>query len=332
MQTVSIDLGFGYVKAISDSKRILFPSAVAPTDAQKLDGFKTVGHMIDLKKPGEIKKRNLAVGELAIKEGRAVQLSLDTQKFNKEISVVLALAAAGLVGAEGQINLALGLPIDIYRDKEYRDSVINTFNRVSSYVRIDGDPERYISFSNINCFPQGVGCIFSMESLPKDGLIGLADVGFYTTDLILFEVNQGKVTPLNSYIRSVNLGVSRALQLFIDSFAREVPGSSLTLVNAMEIWNRSKVTYRGKAVDIENMVREAKENVAHVITTAINEAWNEKMDFVEQVLLAGGGALELEDAFKNILPLTKIIEDPQYANAAGFYKMAEMIKEKSKTA
>lgn len=70
---VSIDLGYGYTKAISEHKQVLFPSVIAPAE-EGLDYGRSFGYVIEFRKPGEIQKRRLFVGELAQKEGRAAQV------------------------------------------------------------------------------------------------------------------------------------------------------------------------------------------------------------------------------------------------------------------
>lgn len=328
---IAIDLGFGYTKAVSSDNRVIFPSAVAPSDTNTIEGFNTIGHIIEFKKPGEIKKKTLSFGERAIKEGRAVELSLDNQKFTKEASAVLALAAAGLIGAKDSVDLAVGLPINTYKNKQYREDVIKTLKSVNAYVSIDGGPERYITFSNVFCFAQGVGAVYAIDNIPKNGLIGLIDIGFFTTDMVLFECNDGIITPLPTYFRSVNQGVSRALQLFLDNFTRQT-GASITLINAMNVWKRKEVRYNGQEINIEDMVRDAKNYAARAITSSIREIWTEHIGMIDQILMAGGGAIELGDAIKNMLPQVQQINDPQFANAVGFYKMAQIAINKTKTA
>lgn len=325
---IAIDNGFGYTKAVSNTKKTLFPSAIAPSQADDLtfDEGSYIGHIIELKKPGEIKKRVFSVGEKAIKEGRAVQLSQDCQKFSKEATAILSLAAAYLVGGEGPTRLAMGLPIKIYRDKEYREVVKRSFDRIAYNVRVDGGPEKYITFCHTECFAQGVGAVYSLETLPSDGLVGLLDVGFNTTDMVLFECHKGnKPEPLKSYFRSVNFGVSNAYQLFIDSVA-ELTGASISFVKAMEIWDRESVTYRGVKYNIGQIKNDAKANSVKAIFEAINEAWKEKIEWLDHVLLAGGGAIELGDTLTQMIPQSTLVEDPQFANANGYFKIMGILQ------
>jgi plasmid segregation protein ParM len=323
MIMIAIDLGFGYTKAYSGSRKIILPSVIAPGQRDDIDMFKNVGHLLELKRPGEMNRSSMLVGERAIKEGRTVQFSLDAKKFSKEASIMLALTAAYLSGAEGQVHLGIGLPITTFKNKEYRDEVVRVFNRIGFHVRVDGGPEKYISFVNAKCFPQGIGTMYSMQPIPQEGLVGLLDIGFFTTDLVLFEKEKDNVIPLKKYFRSINLGVSRAIQLFIDNFM-EMTGEPLSLTEGIEVWDRGKITYRGDAVDIKPMIEQAKNYAGKAISNAINEAWIEKIHRLDHVYLSGGGALELGAVLREALPRAIQVEDPQFANARGFYKMMEL--------
>jgi plasmid segregation protein ParM len=321
---LSVDLGFGYTKAFAGTRKVMLPSVIAP--GQKDDGgmnmFKSLGHLLEVKKPGEVNRISVLAGERAAKEGRAVQFSLDNEKFSKQASIMLALTAVYLAGKEGQVRLGLGLPISTYMNKEYRDEVVQAFNKINYHVRVDSGPERYISFIKTALFPQGIGAMYAMQSLPDEGLVGLLDIGFFTTDIVLVEIEQGNIVPLKKHFRSIKLGVSRAVQLFTDQFM-EITGEPLSLVEALNVWNKGKITYRGRIMDIKPIIEQSRKYAGEAISSAVNEAWVEKINRLDYVYLSGGGALELGDNIKEMLPQAVSIDDPQFANAVGFYKMLE---------
>lgn len=328
---IAVDLGYGYTKAVSESQRVIFPSALAPTQDNDDIGMGTIGHYMEFKRPGELKKRTLAFGDRAVKEGQAVQFSLDSQKFSKEASAVLAAAAAYMTGAEGQTKLAVGLPISRYKNRDYIAEVENALKKVAVYLSVDNGPQKYISFLDVKCYPQGIGVLYSLDTLPPDGLVGLLDIGFLTTDLVLFNVNGSRIEPLKEYFRSINMGVSLAIRMFMKAYEGRT-GDSLTLADGLELWKRKEITYCGKRLDITQMVRDGKENTGRAICDAVNEAWAEKVKMLDYVLLAGGGALELGEFIKEILPQATVVNDPQFANVLGFYRMAELSSKGKKEA
>lgn len=86
------------------------------------------------------------------------------------------------------------------------------FGSVSAYVSIDGGPEKYVSFVRVHVYPQGVGALYSLSRLPKEGLMGIIDLGFHTTDYLLVECLPEDISPLKGYAGSIETGVSTALR------------------------------------------------------------------------------------------------------------------------
>jgi len=317
---VSIDLGYGYTKVVSERGRAIFPSVIAPAP-DGLEYGKTFGHVMEFRKPGEAQKRAVAVGDLALKEGRAAQLTLSRSKFQREAAVLLSLAAVYLAGGEKQVDVALGLPLAYYRSQKEEVSLL--FRSVSAYVSVDGNDERYISFAGVRVFPQAVGALYAQEKLPDSGLLGVIDIGFNTTDFILVECYPDDVAPLRSYTSSVEEGVSTALKVFANEFNRRT-GAPLSLTDAQEIWisGRREITFRGRPLDVGSMIDRARQAVGRSIAEAVYSAWSEKADLVDRILLAGGGALDFRGEIVQLFPQAETVPDPQWANVRGFYRLA----------
>lgn len=317
---VSIDLGYGYTKGVSGQKKLIFPSVIAPAQESAASFGRSVGHVVEYRRPGELKKEKFYVGEAAVKEGRAAQVSLDREKFAQQISAVLALTAAYLLGAERQTVLATGLPLAYYSSQ--KEQVETYLKNVAGYVSVDGGPEKPISFSRVHVYPQGVGAVYAQENLPDEGLVGLLDIGFFTTEHILFECTPEEIVPLKSYCSSVEGGVSTALKLFADSF-RQVTGMPISLPEAQGIWAKSKVTFKGRELEIQIIKEKAVREAGKAIMEAVNAAWSEKACWLDEVLLAGGGSVEFFDVIKETFSHARLTDDPLYANAVGYLAMAE---------
>lgn len=317
---ISIDLGYGYTKAISNKNRAVFPSAIAPYSDSVVDTGKDIGYMVELRPAGSMVKKQYFLGEMALRRGRAVQMTLAREKFAQEASLLLTLAGAYLVGAEGQVDLAYGLPLAYY--KTQRADAQKALQGFAAYIKIDDGPEKYIAFNGVYIFPQGVGALFSLDRLPKEGLVGIIDVGYYTCDYLLVELRPDGVEPLPAFMSSIEVGVSTALKEFAEKFQRTT-GRPLSLTEANNLWGRDTITFAGRKMDIGGMVEEGRQETGRTIANSIMAAWSEKIDFLDLILLAGGGSLE----FLNIIQRqfgrhVEIMPDPQYANAVGFYKMA----------
>lgn len=321
---VSVDLGYGFVKAISEKGRAIFPSVVCPA-SESIDtdfglGAKRLGYVVELRGAGSLTKNRLFVGELAARDGRAVQLTLARERFARDASIVLAAAAASLVGAEGRVELAFGVPLAYY--KTQREEVKRALEGLAMYVRVDDAPERFISFSAVRVFPQGVGALFSVDDLPQKGLVGLVDIGYFTTDYLLVELSPHGASPLSGFMSSVEVGVSTAMKVFADAF-RDRTGRPLTLAEAQGLWGREEVTFAGRRLELAPLVQAAREAVGRAVADAVLAAWSEKADFLDGVLLAGGGALEFFDVLREHFCGMELLPDAQFANALGFYRMAQ---------
>lgn len=321
---ISVDLGYGFTKTVSEKNKIIFPSAVAAGSELDLGlSSKKTGHLVQFRSTGSTVRRHFFVGELAVKEGRATQVTLAREKFAHEASLLLVFTAAYLAGGEGQVALAYGLPVAYYRHQ--KDAVRAAFQGKAAYVSVDGGPEKYISLSAVYVFPQGVGALFSAESLlPKEGLVGLIDVGYYTTDYLLVELAEGEANPLSGYTSSVELGVSTALKLFAEAFQGNT-GKPLSLSDAQVLWGKKQVSFAGSKMNVEPMAEEARKSAGDSIIEAVRAAWSEKIDFVDQILLAGGGAVEFFPVLSGRFFDVQLIPEAQFANAVGFYKMAQKV-------
>lgn len=316
---IAVDLGYGYTKAVSEKEKIVFPSAIAPYSENILESSSSLGYTVELRPSGSTVRRQYFVGEMALKRGRAVQMTMAREKFAQEASLLLTLTGAYLAGAEGQIALGYGLPLGYY--KKQRLDAQKYLQGFSAYLKVDNGPERYISFKDVQIFPQGVGALFSLDKLPREGLIGLIDIGYYTCDYLIVELHQEGVEPLPAFMSSIEVGVSTAIKEFAEKFGRET-GRPLSLTEAQNFWGRNQITFAGQKMNIGGMVEEARGAIGRTIAESVTAAWSEKLDFIDQVYLAGGGSLEFLSIIKQFLNnQVEIITEPQYANALGFYKM-----------
>ncbi|RDV80893.1 ParM/StbA family protein [Ammonifex thiophilus] len=321
---VSVDLGYGYTKAVKENTRVIFPSVVAPAFDSLDFGSRIYGHVLEYRKPGEKAARRFFVGELALKEGRAAQVILSRERFRQEAAACLVLAAAYLAGAEGRVDLAVGLPLAYYRSR--REEAALFLRTLNAHVSVDGEPEKYLSFDRVVVYPQAVGVIYSLERLPERGLLGVVDVGFHTTDYILVECTPEGVAPLQAYTSSLEMGVATALKVFANRFA-QATGVPLNLADAQDLWvsRREEVTFRGRPLGIGEMREAARREVGQAIAQAVHSAWSEKADWIDRVLLAGGGAVDFYNEITRLFPGAELVPDPQWANALGFYRLAQAV-------
>lgn len=317
---ISVDLGYGYTKAATATKKVIFPSVTAPATEGMGFNMGHFKHVVEYKQPGKEKKK-IFVGESAQKEGRGVNLSLARNKFIQEPTTVMAMTAAHLLGAKGETDLLLGLPIAYYRIQ--REQVASLFASTALTISVNNDIERYISFKNVTVYPQAVGALYTLDVLPEGGLLGIVDIGFHTTDYLLVQCTAQQIIPLKTYTGSIEIGVNTAIKNFAEKFLEETQ-TPINLNDAHELWRsgREEVTIRlGKKrkINVKRLIEEAREQTGKAITQNILANWSEKINMVENIYLAGGGAKEFE--FKDLCG--EILPDACFANALGFLELAK---------
>ncbi|RJX20164.1 MAG: ParM/StbA family protein [Desulforudis sp.] len=326
-KTIAVDVGYSHVKAMSDGgAKASFPSVVAPGDESPLNGLfgRGVEHRVSVRpffSQKESARRHL-VGEAALRVLSATA-TLSREK-PPEIHDVLLLTAAYLLGADCA-ELAAGLPLAYYASQ--RDALRRRLEELSAWVSVGDGPERHITFSRVVVIPQGVGAAFAANvNLPANGYVGLLDIGCYTTDYLLFEPRSGSLVPLPGAHGSFELGTHLVQRALAEAYQART-GAPLPPRRYGEVLfaaaNGKSVLYRGRPVELVDVLEEARERVARQIARTVAAEWGDRVDNLAVVTLTGGGALIFGDVLKQELGAVETVSDPVYANAAGFLRMLQ---------
>jgi plasmid segregation protein ParM len=298
---------------------------VAPAAQDLLVGFMTdgLGHRVRIRHPGGGTEERL-VGEAAARSLAAVTTLARNKPADMHDTLVLAaayLAGAGGTGIlPGQVDLAVGLPLAYYRAQ--RESLAARLRRLAAWVSADGGEERYVSFGRVLVLPQGAGIVAAHpELLPEKGLVGVVDVGTYTTDYLLLEKVPARAEPrpVLECCGSAEVGVHLVHRAVAREFQART-GAPLPQEMWEEAARAGSVVYEGKAVDLTDAVEKALADAAQAISQRVLGAWGNRAGFVSTVILAGGGALLLKERLEACLPSMVVAPDPVYANALGFLR------------
>lgn len=320
----AVDVGYGYTKAVSNrGKKICFPSVISPARDMPLAELsdESIGHTVTIKKEGS-QDEKFFVGQLAIKEGRSVQFTLDDVKHKHPVHDVVLLTAIALMEPEASGELVVGLPVDYYR--EQGKSLTQHLTNLTATVSVDGDPEKQIKFNNVLVYPQGAGAILVAPDLPSNGIVALVDVGHKTTDCVALEPGNGGRQPAQSMCISVEAGIVHLHQAVAEEFLK-LTGIRLPAVYTDQVLRTGRIWFRGQEIDLSQNIKEKRTAITRSIADGVLAAWSERADFVRKVYLAGGGVLELPE-LANEFPGSSIVPDAQYANAMGFLKFGESFK------
>jgi len=339
MEIVSVDLGYGYVKAVSSKgKRVIFPSVVG--EAKQLDLSTTFG-----KRPDDIHNmhvlyddREYFVGRLAEKESESTTRIFEKERFNNIYAKILLNTAIQLVSESDIVTLATGLPLDYYQSqaKDFRNSILG----IQPVTQWKSGPlagkEKRINVENAFVFPQGASAVFSAlinhegkyvypRLMNAESLIALIDIGFRTTDYVVVEIQEnGSFVPVSRYSGTVDQGVNKLHMSIQQAFKAKVGGSDLPGKFIKQILKNGSITHKGQEIDFTEVIQTSKETIVSSIADRLNAAWSDDSDFFNGIFLAGGGGSlfesNMQQQFENRLTL---INDSQFANAIGYYRLGK---------
>jgi len=341
MEIVAIDLGYGYVKAISSSgKQVLFPSIVGSGYQRGLvnvfgDLNQDISNM-HVKVQGE----DYFVGELA-KESRSQSRIFERERFNHRYTHILLNVAIQLIIDENTsaVKVVTGLPLDFYQSqaKDFQTSIMV----VQPELEWQSGPvsgNRKVSIEEAFVFPQGASAIFAAlmdnEGKPVHGdlmregsIIGLIDIGFRTTDFVVVEMKQGgSFVPKTKLSGTVDEGVFNLYREIKQAYKNKTGGADLSDFYVDRILRDKELTYRGEKIDFSQIINNSLQAITANIVDRLKATWAEESDLFDAIFLAGGGgelfAEPFQPAFDNRL---KTIASSQFANAIGYARLGKAV-------
>lgn len=342
---VAVDQGYSNTKAVSshNGRSVIFPSLVVGGHERLSFGGSSRGNPDDVSNmhvlvEDQDNTLEYFVGDLAVRESQTASFMFSQDRINDPRSMALVYTSIAKLTSDlpvydhMKINLALGLPLKYYSEmkapmeKKFRN---NSF-KIS--FKSGGNKEtRSFTINQVSVWPQAAGAIWS-QLFSADGqikkfnsrmFVALVDIGFKTTDYIAVDISSGL------HIRSdlsgtIENGMSQVLTQARRSFEEQV-GSTIDS-NLFEglISNGHEVTFRKKVYDLSDIIKKAEMEVATNIKDNMRLAWGQKVDFMDRVYLAGGGASGLYKYFEKDFETQVILASrPQMANANGFLMMAQ---------
>ncbi|MBP2070802.1 ParM/StbA family protein [Thermoanaerobacterium butyriciformans] len=331
---IGLDLGYGYVKGVNDKgKKILFPSIVSIGFDRILSGiFNTNENIVDnmyVKIADDGGEKSYYIGELAKREGFSDSFMLDTEKYNQsEAKALLATATALLMTDEDKIiNIVTGLPL-----KQYQTYRKQFEKEIKQYKAIVSFPEynltRIVKFDKVIIFPQAAGAVYHalMNNLDKymikDSYIVLIDVGFKTTDYVVFLINNRlRFSPDLS--GTLDIGISKIF-VALDKLYTQKTGSNTDTEGLLSILENNNIYFRGQYIDFTKELNILKNELARLIKKSILNSLKDKYEKVSTMFVAGGGGKDLYPYLKDAHANVELVKDAQFANAYGFLKICQM--------
>ena len=206
-------------------------------------------------------------------------------------------------------QVVCGLPINQYKAnrKSLEDSVLS--NKVKE-IRVNKEIKKII-ITDFKVYPEGIGAYYSLNI--NDDVI-IVDIGGRTTDIAYIVDKKLKtsstiaVGTLNIY-KDISDKLNSLFSLDLDMFMAE------------KILSRGYLEIDGSRIDLGFITEILKKNFAKINDDLI-------MKFparTEKIILVGGGYKLFSKAFKNRYKNSYIADNPIFANAIGFRKVADML-------
>jgi len=335
-----LDLGYGYIKGVNEKReRIVFPSLVCDAYERSLAGLFDSNkerlsenmHLVMSSHEGE---KEYFIGDLARREGRNLSVAFDEDKINHPNTKAMLLASSLLLLPRDHVpvHIVTGLPLEQYvHKKEEFKNMLKAF-KATAYFKGE-DIKKTITFDKVTIFPQAAGAVYSsimdnlVDYLVQGSYLGLIDIGFRTTDIISFMIEDTLILREDLSF-TLDFGMSN-LNGAADKIFTQKTGSKLDLAELIRLVSAGKIFFKGKELDFTNELNACKEELARVIKDRVKSVWGNKLDFYNTVFLAGGGAKELCEKLTDIHSNTVLTKDARFANANGFLKVAELEERKS---
>ena len=315
---VAVDVGYGYTKAVADGARLVMPSVVAPApdgDFAVLSGS-GLKHRLDLLTD---RRERLVVGEAAL--GAGAERSWADGARSGYLPLVYASLLA--VGAAGDVDVALGLPLAVYLRKDERQRLRASVEGKRVWASLDGSDARAVAVRRAWVYPQGYGAY--LAALAADpGLageyVGLVDVGYRTTDYVLLVPGEGGTATVDAVrCGSVDVGLRVAYDAVRTGIAREAGMAFDPPEHYVErAVERGVMRVYDRDIDVKGMLGPAADGLGAQVTEALRRAWGERIGYLAVLLLAGGGGSLLTPHMKG----ARLVPDPVFANAEGFLLLA----------
>jgi plasmid segregation protein ParM len=304
MEIIAVDLGYGYVKAISSNgKQVLFPSLVGNGYERSLMNFFGDSSRELSNIHVNVQGEDFFVGELA-KESRSQSRVFERERFNHKYTHVLLNVAIHLVAAEhtNTVKVVTGLPLDYYQSqaKDFQKSITG----VQPELEWKSGPitgKKKVAIEQSLIFPQGAAAVFAAlmddrgrpinSDLMREGsIIGLIDIGFRTTDFVVVEMQKdGSFVPKTKLSGTVDEGVINLYREIRQEYKMKTGGADLSEHYVDRIIREKQLTYRGDKIDFTSVIGTSLQAITANIVDRLKSVWAEEANLFDGIFIAGGG-------------------------------------------
>jgi plasmid segregation protein ParM len=240
--------------------------------------------------------------------GKGAALSLDTKYFEDQYKVML-LASIAKSFDESVINanITIGMPISLYREKEFVEEVKKFIaNYGSNKITVDGK-EKTIKIHNVDVWVESGILFYNFEDYSKQKLL-VVDLGGYTVDILQifygknndsYSTTTGIYSLMHDVVKQVNISYKADLRNGAEIVKSLIQGEDFLI--------------DGKAIDMK-FVNEIVKGYCNELFSTLNQRFalsEAKLVFI------GGGAILLKDFLNQFSKRfnMEILEKSEFINA-----------------
>jgi hypothetical protein len=225
--------------------------------------------------------------------------------------------AAREAGVEGEVRVVAGLPYNVWHaEKDKPAGLVATLRKV---LQASGHPE-------VMVLPQGLGGVrlyLDNAGEISGNILGI-DIGFNTVIFTLYSPQTQTIIFGDTFHKR---GVHQmATQLLLPAIRDLAPSRSFTPVEVSYLIERGYLQYGFERHDITGHIAQAAktyiENILRDIHGELQAHVGLRSEF-DTVLLFGGGATLIREQVAARTIRVVILQEPEFANAAGFRLIAE---------
>jgi plasmid segregation protein ParM len=221
--------------------------------------------------------------------------------------------------------LGLGLPLAYFAAQ--KEQLRQRLSCMAGKVAVNGSTDKHISFTNVEIYPQGTGAmVVAGIDYPENGRLGLIDIGTYTTDFVLLEINNRVKSFIPDGCGSREIGVYHLYEA-LDKTFQEKAGMPLpvreyqrTLDFALQ---QKPICFDGRNIYLHIALKSGMEELAEAVMSQVKAVWGDWIRFLDCIVLVGGGSVLLQEVMKNRLHSTVMAQDPTFANALGYLEFSK---------
>ena len=316
-----LNVGYSETKLVAGERRACFPSVVGTPDKARFSLNGTQGIVL-------MAPNHALVGAEAVRQSRFLQRREDRRWIESDEWYNLAMAALTelTTATMAELHLVTGLPVAFFEhDKAtVRDRLLGDHR-----PQREGRRAQTLRVTEAHVIPQPFGTLLAATLDDRGaivgqdlatGAVGVIDCGGKTTNLLSVH----RLSEISQETESVNVGAWDAVRAIRRWLADHCPDLDLRDHQIIAAMIARRVKYFGEAVDISSVVDDTLEPLAAQVLAEASQQWNGGAA-LDAILVAGGGALLLGPFITRRFPHARVMPDPVYANALGYWRFAQRL-------